>query len=289
MSHYTVMVICRKGTKDDVESILAPYDENLEVAPYVEETKAELIAKKIKEIGRRRRSHEAALRLSEDEYGAIAEKEDLFRGYGYAKGDDILKGYDSVDLTDETAVFELIKERCGDELNEDGDLISTYNPNSKWDWFEVGGRWSGLLRLKDGSKADSAPAGLIDWDAMFSPNPAAAATQAEFWDEYVLRKIPEGVEDADKYLYDKFGFIFYRPEYYLEFYGTKEEYIRRMGLWSTFAVVDGKGWYEPGEMGWFGTSSDTPESKKDWEDNFRSRFVDTLDPDDVVTIVDCHI
>lgn len=288
MSHYTVMVICRKGTGDDVESILAPYDENLQVAPHVNATKAELIAERIEDIEKRRRSHEAALRLSEEEYGAIAEKEGLFGGYKYAKRD-LPDGYDSVDLTDEAAVFELIKAYYGDELNEDGDLISDYNPKSKWDWYSIGGRWSGSLRLKNGSKVDYAPAGNVDWDAMFSPNPTAAAKRGEFWDEYVLRRIPKGVEDADKYLYDKFGFEFYRPEYYLEFYGTKEEYIRRLGLWNTFAVVDGKGWYEPGEMGWFGCSSDTPDSKKDWEDNFRSRFIDTLDPEDLVAIVDCHI
>lgn len=46
MSHYMVMVICRKGAGDDVESLLAPYDENLEVAPYVRYTKAQLIAEK---------------------------------------------------------------------------------------------------------------------------------------------------------------------------------------------------------------------------------------------------
>ena len=27
---------------------------------------------------------------------------------------------------------------------------STYNPDSKWDWYEVGGRWAGTLELKEG-------------------------------------------------------------------------------------------------------------------------------------------
>ena len=26
---------------------------------------------------------------------------------------------------------------------------STYNPNSKWDWYILGGRWSGMIKLKE--------------------------------------------------------------------------------------------------------------------------------------------
>ena len=32
-------------------------------------------------------------------------------------------------------------------LNEDINVLTTYNPQSKWDWYEIGGRWSGLLIL----------------------------------------------------------------------------------------------------------------------------------------------
>lgn len=37
----------------------------------------------------------------------------------------------------------------GYEINEDGNLISRYNPDSKWDWYSIGGRWSGFLPLKE--------------------------------------------------------------------------------------------------------------------------------------------
>lgn len=43
MSHFTVAVITDSIEK--LESMLAPYDENLEVAPYIDETKEELIQK----------------------------------------------------------------------------------------------------------------------------------------------------------------------------------------------------------------------------------------------------
>lgn len=49
MSHFTVAVITAK--KEKLEEMLAPYDENLEVEPYIERTKEEIIreARKRKE------------------------------------------------------------------------------------------------------------------------------------------------------------------------------------------------------------------------------------------------
>ena len=31
---------------------------------------------------------------------------------------------------------------------------SAYNPNSKWDWYQLGGRWSGMLKLKEGADGE---------------------------------------------------------------------------------------------------------------------------------------
>ena len=33
--------------------------------------------------------------------------------------------------------------------DENDNLISHYNPDSRWDWYSIGGRWSGFLPLKD--------------------------------------------------------------------------------------------------------------------------------------------
>lgn len=46
MSHFTVAVITAK--KENLEEMLAPYDENLEVEPYIERTKKEIIEKERK-------------------------------------------------------------------------------------------------------------------------------------------------------------------------------------------------------------------------------------------------
>ena len=38
----------------------------------------------------------------------------------------------------------------GDYLNKEKTAYGYYtNPNGHWDWFEIGGRWKGMIRLKD--------------------------------------------------------------------------------------------------------------------------------------------
>lgn len=41
---------------------------------------------------------------------------------------------------------------------------STYNPNSKWDWYELGGRWSGSLKTKNGKFVDECMLDELDWN-----------------------------------------------------------------------------------------------------------------------------
>ena len=89
--------------------------------------------------------------------------------------------------------------------------------------------------------------------------------------------------------FQKDNFIFYKESYYVERYGTMEEHLRQAGMWSTFAVVDENGWHEQGEMGWFGCSSETPEEAGDWTKKFEERFIKNCNPDDVLTVLDCHI
>src|SRR5690606_6757529 len=73
-----------------------------------------------------------------------------------------------VDLTDLDAVIAWHKATWGEDVERDDDGLyswTTYNPQSKWDWYQIGGRWSGLLILLDGSTVDQARKGDIDWAA----------------------------------------------------------------------------------------------------------------------------
>jgi len=43
-------------------------------------------------------------------------------------------------------------EYAGYEKNEDGRYGYYENPNAKWDWYQLGGRWAGSFKLKDNAK-----------------------------------------------------------------------------------------------------------------------------------------
>lgn len=49
---------------------------------------------------------------------------------------------------------------------QDGTVeMTTYNPESKWDWYTIGGVWSGFLTTKAGQQVDVCHADQIDWPA----------------------------------------------------------------------------------------------------------------------------
>lgn len=49
-------------------------------------------------------------------------------------------------------------------LGENGEVekvVRRTNPNAKWDWFQVGGRWTGFFKLKAGGKGETGSQGLM--------------------------------------------------------------------------------------------------------------------------------
>ena len=200
------------------------------------------------------------------------------------------------------------------DLGPDGDVVRTVkrtNPNAKWDWWVIGGRWSGFLQLKpenEGLSVDVAFKGNIDFETKM--NEAGEAAAAEY-DRVV--KVADGrrwvswpdVRENKKDFTDSHK----RREFYCsqqvvkdirealgnpwddvdEYLETREAYVERARRQSitTFAVVkDGK-WYQRGDMGWWGATSNEM-SDSEWYEQFQKLLAD-LDDDTVLTVVDCHI
>ena len=162
--------------------------------------------------------------------------------------------------------------------DKQGNIYSTANPDGRWDWYEKGGRWKDFLRLKDGTRATSAKLRDID----FGPDETAYKYSLRFWDLLIENKPLESGEEMP--------FSLYKPEYYKELYGNRENYAKRQAGFYTFAVITPNGiWYEKGQCGWFGCSSETAEESREWEENFIKNFINDEDGDTVATIVDCHI
>lgn len=150
------------------------------------------------------------------------------------------------------------------------------NPNARWDWFKIGGRFSGTLRLKDGSRASFAKIRDIDT----SRNEEEYRTACAFWD-YKLNGAdkPTDIHELD----------IWKPEFYLERFGDRETFARFRSEFLFRAVVTpDRKWHEVGKMGWWCITDDTREDIVDWLDHYRERFV-TPYVDHMLVVVDCHI
>ena len=264
MSHYTVAVISRTGTEEEIEKLLAPFDENIEVEPYISRTREQIIkdAKANKE------------RLVERIKKEGTTKEDLIEFLTDPDFDwlrDLLAAKTDEDFYE--------AEAYPDQVHADGNEYSTYNPNSKWDWWDIGGRWSKCLRDYKGEYHNTLRIG--NWDYNYI-NPEDFKYYSRIWD--IAVEDVEPTEEEKKELWR-----LYKSEYYREKYGNKSEYIKSMLTFSTYAVLTADGeWLAPGEMGWFGVSLADTKTEGEWERNF-TRLIDTADKDMYITIVDCHI
>ena len=161
-------------------------------------------------------------------------------------------------------------------VDKDGNVYAKYNPDARWDWYVIGGRFAGRLRV-NGERTDSAKVGEID----FSPDPEVYKESLRFW-EVVVEHKPARPEEKH--------FSIYNEKYYADTYGDRETFARVNSLFKTHAVITPDGeWHERGEVGYFGVSSETPEEGIEWDKKYVERFIDGADKELILTVVDCHI
>lgn len=146
MSHFCVYVFHDKNTS--IDTLLAPYDENLVFKPYVEYTKEEAIAKVRKEIEDYKNGIYAEYLKNPEEYGKK-----------YGRNTDHIEYLEDefpkkLNWTDEQCYDYIKQDYTPDMIDKDGNILSRYNPRSKWDWYEVGGRWSGGIPMKTNTKLE---------------------------------------------------------------------------------------------------------------------------------------
>lgn len=179
MSHFSVVVVTDKP--DDLDAALAPFDENLEVDAYPK------VAHTVADAARRARSFwldypQYVPQSVWDHYWSQAEG-DLVRlrelkdrhnlGTVVTPGDKTLKPYedgykDKQEWSDRAAANAWLASLSDDVLalgysddydgarieGEDVVYDSTRNPQSKWDWWVIGGRWRGFFTLKAGTTGE---------------------------------------------------------------------------------------------------------------------------------------
>lgn len=147
------------------EQNLEQYDESLPVEEYVTCTKKEAIET------------------------AKAEHENTYKQALKYKDNKYLKNCLDLGPTinDEQAWEQVLD--WGYKIDDEGNLLSTYNPNSRWDWYAIGGRWSPYLPLKlddeEREYTNMATVDEIDWDEYFKVNksPFCFVTEEGEWVE----------------------------------------------------------------------------------------------------------
>jgi len=263
MSHYKVLIIHNEN--QNIEELLAPYDENLEVEPYL------------------KYKYDEAIKKAKEEYDDNYSEKELIKNYADDYGYIIL---------------------------DDG-LYSTYNPNSKWDWYQIGGRFDGELMLTDEGRLNAvdeikrkyctdidiknlredfhymryvnvAPLKYVQWFIPLSP---IEKEELRRWWEINVEK--DELKDGEK----KDEYFFWNPDWYKRRYRDADTYIKTKEMITFFAVItpDGK-WYAPSNMGWWACTDGEPEDELKWDLEFYDRFIKpNLDSDLICTIVDCHI
>ena len=298
MSHFTVAVITKgKPTYEMIENALAPYDENKEVVTWT--TKQDLIAKTRKEIEDYKNSTYARY---------LKDKEAYKRDCTNDKHIEYLENEFPKKLkwTDEECYQDAIKWEEEENIAPDGSLRSTYNPKSKWDWFQVGGRWAG--RLSVSIDCENCGIGEKSWgwgnenpyeaDGLYKrvdsarikdlvfPNYQKEYDKAKrFWELYIEKQEP--ITEADK---EAIEWVFRKEQYYIDTYKSKETYAECEATFYTYAVIDKYGeWHAKGEMGFWGMSSEDKDSVVNYIKGYKEKVFDSADEDDYITIVDCHI
>lgn len=214
-------------------------------------------------------------------------------------------------------------------LTADGEVdkvIRRTNPNAKWDWWVIGGRWTGFLKLRAGANGATGKPGVmtepakpryadiaakqdVDFDGMRNE---AAADAAERYDRIrsvidphlegfiTWEKMRDEVHAGDietarsayhaqalmRALSNAHIHLWDGPD---EFLMARDAYIQaaRDNALSPYAIVRDGQWLARGKMGWFGFSDDHVDQEA-WNREVY-KLLESLPNETPLTVVDCHI
>lgn len=152
MSHFAMLV-----TGTDIDDAMAPYDENITKPKYLQYSKKQLIEKGKRRIKQNSKDENYQEYIKDREAYKEKNKE-------HTAHLNTLKELDEKQTWDDEKIYQdLIQWYEPDMITSKGGVYSTYNRKSKWDWYEIGGRWENCLILKNGTTASQAYKSEIDW------------------------------------------------------------------------------------------------------------------------------
>jgi hypothetical protein len=281
MSHFSVIVI---GSNPEAQ--LAPYHE-FECTGINDE-------------------HVQEVDITEEVRGDIESEGSVEAAVIYNLGDDrIISDVSELDLND--------LHKYGYAIIKDGELVKAVNrtnPNKKWDWYSVGGRWSGFFKHKNGQLVDVIQKSNIDFGGMLADKAIASKREYEqfasvisglefpkTWsavcEEFGSKRIDEArdayhSQPAIQALQE--ARIYRLSNCTVEHFGNDEQSFvasQACAVLSAYAIVQDSNWYAKGEMGWFGMSNDEI-TQDEWNTKV-TELINALPDDAMLSLYDCHI
>lgn len=200
------------------------------------------------------------------------------------------------------------------------------NPNAKWDWYQLGGRWSGFFITKDGEKTDSDVVENIDFEAMLKEKADYATELYDLvwpfikdtppitsWEEIREAEVEKGgdaIERARNIYHEQARVVAVRQmgeelrkrgsltevENHAtwlsnidDFNKPRKKFISDYAEASirTFAVVKDGRWFERGEMGWWACVSGEKDAET-WA-SIHANLLKNLPKGTLLSLYDCHI
>jgi hypothetical protein len=140
-----------------------------------------------------------------------------------------------------------------------------FRGGSRWDWWIIGGRFTGQLANRQGEQGDVFRKSDIDWDTV---------------GDIVIHELRD--------IFRGGGSLF-AGEYAIRDGEDEDAYVRRLATpfkTHAFLGLDGE-WHENGQMGWFGVKMDD-EERDVWPQEYQRLLAEVSD-DAFVCIVDCHV
>jgi hypothetical protein len=205
-------------------------------------------------------------------------------------------------------------------------VIDRTNPNKKWDWHQLGGRWTGFFILKPGRKGETGSPSLMTEAAEHGKADAALKCNIDFtamrdeaeqkararyrkffallgdkplpqsWEAIRAAHAPD-IAAASTAYHNQAGIIATREDDELrwaddpgkEFACTEDEHAEkaRECAISTFALVKDGQWFEHGRMGWWGCVHDEKDQDL-WNREF-AKLLDSVNSNTLLSVYDCHI
>ena len=281
MSHFCGLVIMTPeyAENNTFEDSLEKYNENIEYEPYVSGEVSDYEKVRFLEYYNKDKVDEDAIKNEFADTHADVEGFQSFEDFKDKWGTDDRKRYVhtlAYDHKDEYCKFFIEKfpelfadfdnqyEEHGEDWNgscwkknDNGvwEEWSTYNPDAKWDWHSLGGRWGKSIKTKSGEFVDECFLDEIDWSPFKPEDYEEEAKKDWSGKEY------HPLKDSVQYHYTENDVPF-------------------------CLIIDGV-WYERGKMGWWACVSDEKE-KGDWNEEFMN-LIKALPEKSLVANYDFHI